>query len=79
MISSDPWLITIDDFLTDEEADILIYFGKRLGLKRSTDTGVSFYIFSISLTIKYNTIHYIAFMTEFDNTGGHNFEVEVCR
>lgn len=35
----DPWLITIDDFLTDEECDSIIQHGFDSGYKRSEDVG----------------------------------------
>lgn len=33
--SRDPWVITVDDFLTDQEADRIVELGKELGFKRS--------------------------------------------
>jgi prolyl 4-hydroxylase len=37
--STDPWLITIDDFITPEECKILIELGAKTGYKRSADVG----------------------------------------
>ena len=33
-----PWVITIDNFLTDEECDFMIEAGKQLGYERSVET-----------------------------------------
>jgi prolyl 4-hydroxylase len=36
-----PWVIIFDNFLTDKEADALIYGGELMGLKRSTNQGAT--------------------------------------
>ena len=36
-----PWVITIDNFLTDEECDFLIEAGKQLGYERSVEVKTS--------------------------------------
>jgi prolyl 4-hydroxylase len=39
VLSSDPWVVTIDDFLSEEECTRLIALGGELGYKRSEDVG----------------------------------------
>jgi len=39
VLSDDPWVVTFDNFLTDEECDRLIEHGERLNFERSTDVG----------------------------------------
>mmetsp|Transcript_17705 Transcript_17705/g.56550 ORF Transcript_17705/g.56550 Transcript_17705/m.56550 type:complete len:482 (-) Transcript_17705:344-1789(-) len=34
-----PWIIVFDNFLTNEEVDRLLYWGKELGYERSSDVG----------------------------------------
>jgi prolyl 4-hydroxylase len=38
-LSEDPWVLTFDNFLTDEECDHLIQLGYKFGYKRSRDVG----------------------------------------
>ena len=38
-IGESPWVVTFDNFLTDEECDHLIQQGYKNGYKRSTDVG----------------------------------------
>lgn len=35
-----PWIVLLDDFITDEEAGALIEAGKKVGYERSSDVGV---------------------------------------
>lgn len=39
VISTEPWVVQLTDFLTDKEVDTLINWGHRAGLQRSTDQG----------------------------------------
>ena len=38
-LNEDPWVITLDNFMTDEECDHLIQLGYEFGYKRSRDVG----------------------------------------
>merc|ERR1719491_2674454 len=38
-LKEDPWVITMDNFLTEEECDYLIDFGHKNGYERSRDVG----------------------------------------
>lgn len=39
VVSTEPWVVHLADFLTDKEIDALINWGHRAGLQRSTDQG----------------------------------------
>jgi prolyl 4-hydroxylase len=39
VLSSDPWVITIDNLISNEEADRIIELGSRRGYERSKDVG----------------------------------------
>jgi prolyl 4-hydroxylase len=41
VLSKDPWVVTIDDFLSDEECTRLIELGGELGYERSEDVGTA--------------------------------------
>lgn len=37
--SVDPWVLTVDDFLSEEDCQVLIQWGHKLGFERSVDAG----------------------------------------
>ena len=37
--SADPWILTVDDFLSAEDCETLIQWGHKLGFERSVDAG----------------------------------------